>query len=311
MLYKNDVIFELSRFPKEIEAIEKHFHGKFPVKVVYPPDRIIKSRLPHNKLPDKPNSISFDLMANVKTSTGTEVWRYVENVVTDAKGKKHYLPKKFIFNGARELKRNDIELIYFLLRKSPYCLGGDNMGSKIKFIFEDKVTEAEKKAEKKALENKIGLLLYNKEYGLPEEKLRAIATAYFIPNVGDLTLSQVRLRIEDKIHETKDGVDKFFEMVETDKEVKSRGLIQCAIDMKLLHFDVGKRMWIWQTEGEQGISTICKIPPNEKPHQALYKYYLGNQGFRSDLEAVLMSKKVKVGKLVAQGGDDIDDEKEE
>jgi len=58
MLYKNDVIFELSRFPKEIEKIEKHFHGKFPVKVVYPSDRIVKSRLKHNVLPDKPNSIS-------------------------------------------------------------------------------------------------------------------------------------------------------------------------------------------------------------------------------------------------------------
>ena len=311
MLYKNDVIFELSRFPKEIEAIEKHFHGKFPVKVVYPPDRIIKSRLPHNKLPDKPNSISFDLMANVKTLTGTEVWRYAENIVTDEKGKKHYIPKKFIFNGVRDLKRNDIELIYFLLRKSPYCLNGDNQGIKVKFVFEDKVTEAEKKAEKKSIENKIGLLIYNKEYGLSEEKLRAIATAYFIPNVDDLTLPQVRLRIEDKIHEKRDGVDKFFEMVETDKEVKNRGLIQRAIDMRVIDFDKGKRIWIWQTKGKQGVSTICKIPPNETPHEALYKYYLGNQRFREDLDAVLMSKKVKIGKLVGSGGEDIEDEKEE
>ena len=311
MLYKNDVIFELSRFPKEIEAIEKHFHGKFPVKVVYPPERIVKSKLPHNKLPDKPNSISFDLVDNVKTPTGTETWRYTENVITDLRGKKRYLPKKFIFNGARELKRNDIELIFFLLRKSSYCRGGDNQGTKVKFMFEDKITEAEKKAEKKAIENKIGLLLYNKEYGLSEERLRAVAMAYFIPNISNLTLAQVRLRIDDKIHETKNGADKFFEMVNEEKEINDRGLIQRAMDMEAIHFDMAKRTWSWKVSGEKGMSLICKIPPNESPHEALYKYLQGNQGFRDDLNAVFISKKARVGKTVAAGGDEIEDEKEE
>lgn len=308
MLYKNDEPYKLSE--PEIEKLVRHFHNKFPLKVVYPPDRIVKSRLPHNRLPDKPNSISFDFRAVVKTDKGSETWRYVENIVTDARGKKRYLPKKFIFNGARFLERNDIEMIYFLFKKSPYCLGGENQGKVVKFMFEDLVTEAEKKAAKKELDTKIGLLLYNKEYGLPEERLRAVAKAYFIRNVDNLTPAQVRIVLENKIYERKDGPDKFFDMVNAEEELKARGSIQRAIDMEILHFDAQKRVWFWQTKGEKGVTQVCKVPPTKNASDVLYDLFLGDQGFRDDLQAVLISKNPKAGRLKGRGGENIDEEQE-
>jgi hypothetical protein len=298
MLYKNDEQIKLNK--AEIDSIVKHFHGKFPVKIVYPQERIVKSRLAHNRLPDSPNSISFDLKSIVKTENGAEVWRYAEQVIIDNGGKKRYVPKKFRFNGARFLERNDIELIYFLLNKSEHCKGGKNQGRMVKFVFEDLVTEAEKKAEKKELETKIGMLLYNKDMGLSEERLRLVAKAYFIKNVDELTLPQVKILLEAEIHKSKSGADKFFDMVNADEELNSRASIQKAVDMKLLVYDLDKKAWGWKT-AEGKIEQICKVPPTETPNDALYKTFMGNNEFREDVQAALLTKNPKAGK--GKGGD--------
>jgi hypothetical protein len=301
MLFKNEEPFRLDMAPEKIKAIEKHFHGKFPVKVVYPPERIVKSRLPHNRLPDKPQSISFDLKAVVKTPNGTETWRYADNVYADNKGIKKYTPKKFIFNGTRWLDRNDIELIYFLLEKSEYCRGGKNEGSKVKFAFEDLVTEAEKKVEKKQLEAKIFNLLFHEDFALPEEKLRAVAMAYSIRNVETLTLPQVKMRLDGIIHATPDGADRFFKMIDADEEIKTRVSIQKIIDMELLRFDGAKRAWFWQTVGDKGSSMLCKVAPNKTPEATLYDLYMGDASFRDDVAAVLLSRDPNAGKPKTKG----------
>ena len=301
MLYKNDIIFELSKFPKEVERVEKYFHNKFPVKVVYPPERIVKSRLPHNRLPDKPNSMSFNLKAVVKTNVGTEVWRYAEEIIIDAKGNKIYTPKKFRFNGSHYLDRGDIDLIYFLLFKSEYCKGGMNQGKMVKFMFEDLVTEAEKKAERKAMEAKIGNLIYSNEYGMDETKLRLVAKAYFIKNVDTYTLPQVRILIEQEIHKSKDGVSHFFDMVEDDIELNKRNSIQRAIDRKIIFYDMGRKTWFWSTpEGKTEL--ICKVPPSKRDYDAIYDVFMGDQGFRDNLQSALKTPepKEKKGKVMAE-----------
>ena len=296
MLYKNDDgPIRLSK--ADVASIEKHFHGKFPVKVVYPSERIVKSRLKHNVLPDKPNSISFDLKGTVKTNDGVEVWRYAEQVVADDLGRKQYLPKKFRYNGARYLERTDIELIYFLLRKSSFCQGGDNEGKRVKFVFEDLVSEAEKKAEKRETDNKLATLLYNKETGLSEERLRLVAKAYFVRGVDDLTISQVRIILDGKVHKSKDGPEKFFDMVNADEELKARESIQKAVDMGLIVS--GPKEWAWKTP-EGKTEHICNIPPTRSAHDVLYDIYKGDEGFRKDLMAALLAKNPKAGK----GGQD-------
>ena len=311
MLYKNDVIYDLSKAKVEIEEIEKHFHGKFPVKVVYPPERIVKSKLKHNRKPDKPASISFDLKAIVKTPTGTEVWRYAENVIIDEKGFKRYTPKKFLFHGSKWLNRNDIELIYFLLMKSEYCKGGANQGTMVKFVFEDLVTEAEKRAEKKALSTKIDGLLYGENFGLPEEKLRAVAKAYFINNVDGLTLAQVQWQLDTRINSTPDGQDKFLKMVNAEDEIKTRMSIQKAMDIELLKYDVGKKTWFWQTEGEKGATIALKVPPTKSANDALYEHYLGNEEFRDDLQSALLTKDPNAGKEKGKKPDNNPEEEKE
>jgi hypothetical protein len=305
MLYKNGEAQKLN--PAEIKAVEAYFHNKFPVKVVYPADRITPSRLKHNKLPDQPNSISFDLRAIVKTATGSEEWRYAENVVSDKNNNKKFFPKKFLYTGKRYLDRDNIELIYFLLKKSTYRFipvdelkeNKELTQSKLaKFMFEDLVTEAEKKAEKKKIEAKITNLIYGEDYGLPEEKLRELAKAYQIGNVDSYTSAQVKMLLDNKIHEGADGVNNFFRMVDADDEIKTRVSITKAMDMGLLKFNDKTRSWFWQVAGEKGTTNICKVPPNKSPSQALYDFYVGSSDFRDDVQAVLLTKNPDAGKVV-------------
>ena len=296
MLYKNEEIFNLATHPEEIKKIVEHFHNKFPVKMIYPPDRVQKSRLPHNRLPDKPASLSFKLRAVVKKDTGTEIWRYAENMVIGEHGTKKYMPANLVFEGEKWLKRDDIELIFFLLRKCEHCAGGDNNTKKVMFMFEDLVTEAEKRAEKKELDSKIDLLLYNKEYGLPEEKLRQVAMAYGVNNVDNLTPSQVKNALNDKIHGTKDGPSRFFDMVNDEEYIKTRVTLQKVVDQGILILHDKDRQWMWKTpEGTVKVDG-GKIPHDKSPAQALYDLYRGDESFRDDIQAVLLTKNPNAGK---------------
>ena len=300
MLYKNEEIYDLRMKPDEIKSIEKHFHDKFPVKVTYPSDRIKPSRLPHNRLPDKPASISFPLTATVKTKNGIETWRYAENVLTDSAGRKKYVPELFMLEEKKMLKRNDIELIYFLLRKSEFCLGGDNQGERPKFMFEDLVSEAEKRVEKKLTQQKIDVLLFG-DMALPEERLREVASALWI-NVDDRTFAQVRLDIDNWINKTKDGADKFFDLVNADEELDARNSIQKAINLKLLYCNATNKTWYWSVPGGKD-TVICKIPPDVANNtEGLYTYYKGSKDFQEDVKAVLISKKAPAKKEKSKVG---------
>ena len=304
MLYKNDEPYRLGK--PEIDKLIERFHGKFPVKVAYPDARIIPSKLKHNKLPDKPNSISFDLKSTVKTDNGSEIWRYAENVVVDNKGVKRYTPKKFLFNGARFLDRNDIELIYFLEKKSHHKYLSDEemkdgklpQSRQPKFMFEDLVSDAEKKARKRAQEAKISSLLYG-DYALPEEKLRLLAKAYHVKNVDTLTFPQVKIILDTEIHKDKHGASKFFDMANADDEINIRVSLQKAIDMGILRLDLTKKAWFWVTKEGKDVKA-CTIPANKNANEALYDTYNGDEGFRDDLKASLLTKKPNVGKKIKE-----------
>lgn len=311
MLYRNDEIFNLKGAPEERAKIEKFFHKKFPVKVIYPPNRITPSRLKHNRHPDKPASISFDLKATVKTSMGSETWRYAENVIIGEHGKKEYLPKKFQFDGVKFLDQDDIELIYFLLFKSPHRYLSDEelndpenkkkgikQAARPKFMFEDLISAAEKRVEAKKLQQKIDALLYG-ELALSEETLREVATAMWL-NVEGKTFAQVRLLIGDSIPKLKGGVDEFFKLTDGDEELKKRCSLQKLINADVLHFDSLKKTWYWK--GKNGKEEqACKLAPDvTNGTEALYDHYKGDAEFREDVQAMILSRNPKAGKVPAE-----------
>jgi hypothetical protein len=318
MLYKNGEPYSLVE--TEIKAIERFFHNKFPVKITYPPERIKKSTLKHNRLPDKPNSISFDLKALVRTDKGTQEWRYAENVLLDNVGRKRYVPRKFKYSGVRLLDRNEIELIYFLLKKSPYRVIDEaelkddkelKQTKNPKFRFEDLVTEAEKKVEKKQMEAKLGGMLYG-EYALPDVTIKGLATACGIPNVEDFTMNQVKLHLEDYIRRSKEGPALFFDMVGDEDTIKIRGSIQKVIDKKILEYDNIKKLWVWKTKTGKEQVKGGKVPPTHTALDHLYDLYKIDERFREDIQAVLVSNKPLVGKPFKKvNAGDNEDEKEE
>jgi hypothetical protein len=287
MLYKNDEPYRLA--PNDVKTIKERFK-KFPLIIKYPPERIKKSRTKENKVPDQPTSISFDLFATVKTNTGADLWRYAENVIIGKHGIKKYTPRKFRFTGLIVLKETDIELAWFLYTKSPYCQNGLNAGKSIKFIFEDKINEAEARAEMESIRTTVKALIWGKELGLSEKRLRDLAKAYFINNVDELTFAQVKMAVESKItSDPTNGYQKFIEMTRMDEIIKTRVRMQTLMDAGIIIFDTAKRQWKWK-EAEKGSELICKIAPAANPNDTLYDYFMGNSDFQEMVEIVERTK---------------------
>ena len=162
--------------------------------------------------------------------------------------------------------------------------------------------------EAKATESRISVLLFNKELGLPEERLRLVAKAYHIKNVDDLTLPQVKIILEGKIHDKKlGGPDKFFDMVNADEELDARANIQKLIDLDFIKYDGTKGAWFWNTVGENGKGIISKVARTDVPVEKLFEKYRGDESFRDDIKAVLLSRGKKPPKK-GKGGEDSDEE---
>lgn len=290
MLYKNDEPYKLAE--NDIKTLVNRFH-KWPLTITYPPERVVKSRSPQNKLPDKPNSMSWPLTATVKTTKGTESWRYAENVILRPNGVKKYTPKNLLFKGHLQLQETDVELAWFLYTKSTYCKGGLNQGKTVKFVFEDKITEAEIKAKIETQRTNIKSLIYGTETGLSEDRIRAIAKAYFIKNVDDLTFAQTKLALEHAINrDGSGGYQKFIEMTQMDELIKTRMRMQNLIDSGKLRYESGKKEWQW-ADGDKKVETICKVPPGTVPNDILYDFFMGNKEFQDVVESVEKTVKKK------------------
>lgn len=291
MLYKNEEIYQLA--PNDLKTLYDKFK-RFPLKIVYPAGRITKSRSPQNKLPDKPNSMSFPLRSVVNTPTGSEVWRYADNVIIKEHGVKKFIPKNLRFNGTHVLEEKDKELAWFLYTKSQFCQNGKNPGKAHKFMFEDLISEAEKRADAESLRTQAGALIFGKDIGLPEDQLRAIAKSYFIKNVDQLSFSQVKIAVDHAVKRTGDaGYAHFIDISRADDYLKLRVKIQGLIDAGRLKFDGSKKEWQWVEAGKK-IEGICKITPGSDPHQILLDYYNGNKNFQEMVDLVEKSKKTRV-----------------
>lgn len=291
MLYKNNELYRLTA--AEIGELKRRY-PKFPVRLTYPASRIKPSRSKHNKLPDKPNSISFPFSATVKTKSGGEVWRYAENRIIGANNTIIWSPHNLILRGTRYIFAEDIELLYWLVKCCPFLEGGDNYNGKVpKCAIEDLIGEAERKAQREEQLATVKALIYSSKVGLGEERLRKVAKAYFISGTDELTFAQVKLAVEATIAKNKrTGIIEFLELVEADQTLEVKGDLQRAIDDKLIKFIYPKKTWVWLTEEGQKNVPICQIGAVQDPNEALYDYYLGNPQFAKELEAALMGSKV-------------------
>lgn len=298
MLYRNDEPHKLGS--GEIKKIKDKF-GKFPIRAIYPKERVKPSRLKHNRKPDKPAGISFPYRAVRKTASGTEIWRYAEEVIHLDGGKKKYIPQNFNYTGSITLTENDIELIWFLLNVCPYTKPMSDKeedkknynGRPPKIEFENLVREANDNASRKKEESEFMAMIYSPIIGLTDSRLRDTAKALFINNVDDLYINQVREQIEKAVMvDRKNGVKKFMDMIKVEAVMTVRANIQRAIDGKHIKYTPNTKEWVWLGENGKKTELICKLGRGIRPDDAIYDLYIGDEGLKDAIQSVLKIKEI-------------------
>ena len=298
MLYVNDKKHDLT--PSEIKAVEDKF-GKFPIRAIYPKERVKPSRLKHNRQPDKPAGISFPYRAVRKTEKGTEIWRYAEEVIYLDGGSKKYIPQNLYYTGSIILTKKDIEKIWFLLNVCPYTKPMSDKkedqknwnGKPPKIQFENLVKEDNDNASRKKDEAEFMAMVYSPAVGLTDEKLKIVAKALFINNVDDLYINQVREQIEKSVMaDRRNGVKKFMTMVNGDAVLTVRANIQRAIDGKHIKFTPNTKEWVWLGDDGKKTELICKLGRGIRPDDAIYDLYIGDEGLKNAIQSVLKIKEI-------------------
>lgn len=296
MLLKNGEPYNLTA--NDVKALKQRFRH-FPVVITYAKERIQPPSTPHNiqqGIKDKPASISVPFSAQVKTKSGIVEWRYAEVKKVTPSGNVLWEPRRFaLMEGHPEsLSERDIEKLWWLYNACPFVKGGLNFNGKMpKFEFEDKVKDADMKAEYEAELSEIKALIYSERLGLGEKKLRAIAKAYFVPNVDSLTFSQVKLAVEHEVFRDQNhGVEKFKDLVDSDDVVKIKGMLQEAMDKNLLTFMAAKKTWAWVSGPGKKNVPVIEVSPVANPYDAIYEHYTNNRKFAEELHTILKGASV-------------------
>jgi len=286
MLFKNGATYQMTQADKE--DLRKRFN--FPIRLVYPPELIKFSRL--NRLPDKPQSIGLPMRVVIRNKDGeTQEWRWARDTTIDGANKTKYFPRRINFTGNIVIPETELELLYFLFWKSPHCKNGgleEKQRRKVYFMIEDLVKIAEGRVAMKATVARYEVMVYDKELGLPEHRLRALAKAYFIPRVDDLHLDQVRVAIDHEVkRDAHNGIQNFIEMSNSDEYIQLRSKMQVAIDREIIIFIPRDRVWAWKGDEKVGQKErhedICRVLSKANPKQALIDYYEGDLDFKQRL----------------------------
>lgn len=286
MLFKNGSTYQMSDDEKKL--LREKFH--FPLRLVYPSELVKPSRL--NRLPDKPNSISMPMRVVIHNQDGeTEEWRWANNTTLDNNNQMKFFPRRWTFQGATPIRETDLELLYFLYWKSPYCKNGglpEEQRKKPWFEIEDLVKIAQTRVGQKSIRARYEVMVYDNELGLPEHRLRSIAKAYFIPRVDELDVAQVRVAIDHEVlRDKRNGINNFFELSKSDDYILMRSKLQTAIDEELVVFIPRDRVWAWKGDPEMGQNKrkedICKVLSKAVPQQALIDWYENNLDFKERL----------------------------
>jgi hypothetical protein len=194
---------------------------------------------------------------------------------------------------------SDIELIYFLLYKSPRVYYPPAVAQgKVKkgdLMVEDKALIAKEKVQKQRDELKLknAILAPDIQYPLHNDtNLRKVAAAWGIDGAMDehTSVDDLRIRLEHSVTEAEKnkaitgsgkGLDEFFELINFDDAVNQRSLIMYALDTGKLIYDTAKVRYSYASGTD-----LLDVPDGRKYEAFDYLAgYLGNEINKRSWEA--------------------------
>jgi hypothetical protein len=292
MLYKNGKEYAMT--DKEKKDLLAKF--TFPIYLRYPEKLIKPNRL--NRLPDKPAGININLRSILNEDHTTVEWRWARNSSQGANGQAKFMPRIIPFQGNWTITEMELDLLYFLYYKSPYCgnghlvmldernkniPGATKQSKRASFVIEDLRQAASEKVQRRRMASRVGTMIDDPEMGLSDDRLRELATAYFVPNVDQLSIDQVRVVLDLEVQKDRqNGHKKFLEMCKADDIVKARVKVRRASDAGIITYNVTTRLWSF-INSDESREPICKINKTE-PFGGLADHYIGNREFADRLD---------------------------
>lgn len=230
-----------------------------------------------------------------RSDEGSVEWRYTPTPPRTVNGELRWPMngERYFENNRRieKIGKDKIDLIFFLLYKSPY--------NGMIFNVVDEVSESEKEVEEEMKQVQLQKALYDVLKGNPE-KLRTVAQSWGV-SVGNVTNEAVILRrlksmviAGENAKQKKKGVRgiaEFLEDVQLNELTKIRALIQEARDASIIEFSSNKYNYGWFFLDRQGQpkDKITGIAPKSEDvkEQKLAEYLKNNTAILNTLKESL------------------------
>ena len=231
-------------------------------------------------------TMQFSAKDQKSTSTigGLESWAYSKNKPVRKNAGDDYEPEpksiKFMSFAQGFNLDTDIDLIYFLLYKSPKVYYPPAIAQgKVKkgdLMVEDRALRAKEKVakERDMLKLKNAIMAPDVSYPLyGDENLRKVAAAWGIDGAMDQyqSVDELRFRLEHSVQEAEKaktvtgsgkGLVEFFELFDFDDSVRQRALISYAIDNKKIKWDDKANRYVYTVNS----GVLLEVPDNKKYH---------------------------------------------
>uniref|UniRef100_A0A6M3MIG9 Uncharacterized protein n=1 Tax=viral metagenome TaxID=1070528 RepID=A0A6M3MIG9_9ZZZZ len=269
-----------SKYAARIKDAQKEIIEKYELtkktanlRFVYP-DNLIRKNPDNPNRPDHPNSFTLDYRETVISPDGNiEDWRYFEVATPNEKGLLEYSPQSEEFRGHWLLTIRDIDKIFWLLCIASRVIGSKNEDTqKRKYIKLDDTIE---KAREAIRVEKDKLIVRNAVYGenvtggLTDEKIREIATIFFVSDAASRDIAVVKTELMTYIDKVQDGYRKFISLttVKRDPDADLKFIVQKLIDNDKIKVDDknGEQKWrIYDKDTGKMKNVIVPISPTAK-----------------------------------------------
>lgn len=284
---------------QERDEIKEKFG--IPIELVYA-SKHIKTNKKSGRL-EMPEQLGLPCEATVVTEgKGADVITYYQREIPGKYNEPpQYEPKTLEIKKSRTIGWEDLDLIYFLYFCSPYVENGKayDKNKSVHFKIKDDYAEAVSVLERDEIIADVEYHIFNKKSGLPELQIREIAKAYYVPNVDDKKIEQVRIELRNALKKLgfEKGYKAFHKEIKVEDIIESKRVIQEAIDYNVLYFDNSKRPYKWVTitheDGKKKEEKLVVVSGSRDSKQTLVDNLKANSTMLETLKELVADEKVR------------------
>lgn len=308
-IIQNGVKVDLKSDQKILAEIKKITGDKWPQVFLYIPKLLTPNHLNGGR-EDSPRSVvvpTLSVVTDSKSGQQEPLQYYTSSTFRDVGGvnREVYTPSHITFMRKITVKEGQKDLFWFLWNSKYNASGPSGKTSSTHFFYLQNTTkEATEFISTQGLELSAAVAIINESAGLPNDKIREVAAAYFIPNSSTTEPVELRKKLYELVFRVDrrlgkpnpETIKKFVKDVKSDEVLRLKSSIQKALDLNMISHNSQKKKWYYLDHEHNPTTVICDALTKMNAIDDLYSY-LSRKGNEAEADEFVIQVDAEMARI--------------